>query len=164
MFPVFRYNENMSNCITILRKQVNNNIPMFSDEETTPQAKWFRVIDLKCIDADPGVTARVYELEHAENYQNQDTSTYYNFSFDSAHQTMRPPYDIMEGDYVAYRQGDMLFYWKVVKREVVQLFHNCCTYILTCNVTNPRDAEKALGCGVMKILTDEEIEEIGVYE
>ena len=81
----------MSNCITIMRKIVNNNIPMFADEESTSQNKWFRVLDLRCVDADPGVTARVYEMENAPNYQNQDTVTYYNFSFDSAHQAIRPP-------------------------------------------------------------------------
>lgn len=151
----------MSNQITIIRKEVVNNIPMFSDEETMPQNKWFRVIDLRCIDGDPGITAKVYELENAPNYQNQDTVTYYNFSFDSAHQKARPPYDIKEGDYVGFRQGDQLHFWRIVKRETVQLFHNCCVYILTCNVTNPREIETMMGCGAYKTLTDEEIENVG---
>lgn len=157
-----RYHRNMSNKITILRKVVVNNIPMFADEESTPQNKWFRVVDLQCVDADPGQTARMYELENAPNNKTQDTSTYYNFSFDSAHQVVNPPYDINEGDYVAFKMssGD-IFFWRIVRREMAQIFHNCCVYILTCNITNPREVERMLECGELQVLTDEEIENVG---
>lgn len=153
------YYRSMSNRVTILRKVVNNNIPMFSDESIPAQNKWFRVMDLRCVDVDPGQTARMYELENAPNNRSQDTTSYYNFSFDSAHQQVAPPYDIKEGDYVAYKQvSGEIHYWRIVRREVAQMFHNCCVYILTCNVTNPREVERALECGVLTTLTDEEID------
>lgn len=150
----------MSNKITILRKNVINNIPMFADEDSVNQNTWTRIVDIRCMDLDPGITARVYELENAPYYKNQVTSTYYNFSFDSAHQQVRPPYDINEGDYVAYNQGEVMHIWRIVKRETAQLFHNCCVYILTCNITNPKEFERTMGCGVTMVLTDEDIDRI----
>lgn len=156
------YHRSMSNCITIMRKVVVNNVPMFADETSVSQNEWFRVIDLQCVDIDPGQTARIYELENAPNNKTQDTVAYYNFSFDSAHQAVSPPYDIKEGDYVAYKQASgEIHYWRIVRREMAQMFHNCCVYVLTCNITNSREVERALECGVTEILTDKEIENVG---
>ena len=154
---------NASNQISIIRKQVYNNIPMFDDEKIEAQNKWVKLYDLRCIDGDPGVTARIYALENDPNYKNQNTTSYYNFSFGSAHQMVKPPYDIKEGDYVAFKQqtGDEISLWKIVKRETVQLFHNCCVYIITCNATTPRELERLMECGVYTNISDEEVEFLG---
>lgn len=141
------------NRVTILRKRVVTNIPMFDDPETgNPQNEWVKLYDLDCVDIAPGMTARVYNLEHDENYSNQDTNYYVEFHFTSGFQHIKPPYDIHEGDYVGCRQAGQVCYYRIVRTITTQIFANCCDYQLICNVTNPREAERLMGCGPLKAL------------
>lgn len=151
------------NEISVLRKRVVTNIPGFDDDETgKPQNEWFRLYDFTCVDTAPGMTARVYNLEHAENYDNNDTQYYVEFHFETVRQAVNAPYDINEGDYVAYYQGGERHFLRIVKPIPVQLFvGGCCVFQLICNVTNPREIERLQSCGVLSIIPDEELEESG---
>lgn len=146
-----------TNCITILRKRVVNNIPMFNDDETgNPQNEWQKLYDLCCIDIVPGMTAKVYNLEHDPNYQNNDTTYYTEFHFSSPFQTITPPYDILEGDYVGCRQNGQVKLYRIVKTITTQIFVGCCDYQLICNVTTPREQEQLMGCGLLEVLQEED--------
>lgn len=150
------------NEISVLRKRVVTNIPGFDDDETgKPQNTWFKLYDFTCVDTAPGLTARVYNLEHAENYDNNDTQYYIEFHFESTRQSVAPPYDLNEGDYVAFYQGGEHHFLRIVKIITVQLFANggCCVFQLICNITNPRAVERLQGCGVLSIIPDDELEE-----
>lgn len=147
-----------SNTISILRKRVVNNIPGFSDDETgNPQDEWFKLYDINCVDFAPANTARVYDLEHAPNYDNNDTLSYMDFYFDSSRQFIKPPYDIQVGDYVAYYQQGEIHYCRIVKIMNTQIFVNCCVYEMTCVITNPREMETLLGCGILSLVPEEDI-------
>lgn len=146
------------NEISILRKRVVTNIPGFSDDETgKPQNEWFKLYDFTCVDTAPGLTARVYNLEDAPNNDNNDTMYYIEFSFESNRQSVASPYDINEGDYVAFYQGGEHHFIRIVKIIVSQLFVGCCVYQLVCNITNPREIERLQGCGLMSIIPDDEL-------
>lgn len=146
-----------TNRISILRKHVVNNIPMFNDDETgNPQNEWVKLYDLDCVDIVPGMTAKVYNLEHDPNYQNNDTAYYTEFHFMGAFQTVLPPYDILEGDYVGCRQNGQVNLYRIVKTITTQIFTNCCDYQLICNVTTPREQERLMGCGPLEILQEED--------
>lgn len=147
----------MSNTITIIRKETVANVPGFSDDENTPQNKWVRLADYECVETCPGQTARIYDLEHAENYSNQDNTYYIEFSFESVRQKIAPPYDIHEGDYIGFRQGTSIFYYRIVRVYSASLFANCCVVQLIINVTNPRESQYLIECGEMQALTDSEI-------
>lgn len=147
----------MANTISIIRKRTVANVPMFSDDENTPQNEWFRLADYTCVDVCPGQTARVYDLEHAENYSNQDNSYYLEFSFESVRQALKPPYDIHEGDYIGFGQGTSIFYYRIVRVYPTQLFAGCCVVQIVINVTNPREAQYLIECGELQALKDEEI-------
>lgn len=140
------------NEITIIRKRVVNNIPGFSDETNTPQNTWFRLYDFTCVDIENGQTARVYNYEHAENYQNNEDTYYMDFFFDSVKQNIQPPYDIEEGDYVAFYQNGERHLYRIVKTAITPIFPNCCTVQLSCNDTHPRETEMLLGCGATERL------------
>lgn len=145
------------NRISILRKRVVANIPMFDDEETgNPQNDWFKLYDLECVDIVPGMTAKVYNLEHDPNYSNQDTTYYTEFHFSGVFQTVQPPYDILEGDYVGCRQNGQINLYRIVKTITTQIFPTCCDYQLICNVTTPREQERLMGCGPLDILQEED--------
>lgn len=146
-----------TNRISILRKRVVNNIPMFNDDETgNPQNEWVKLYDLDCIDIVPGMTAKVYNLEHDPNYQNNDTTYYTEFHFSGPFQKITPPYDILEGDYVGCRQNGQVNLYRIVKTITTQIFTNCCDYQLICNVTTPREQERLMGCGPLEVLKEED--------
>ena len=147
----------MSNTISIIRKRTVANVPMFSDDETTPQNEWFKLADYTCVDFCPGQTARIYDLEHAENYSNQDNTYYLEFSFESIRQATKPPYDIKEGDYIGFRQGTSIFYYRLVRVYSTSLFAGCCVVQMVINVTNPRESQHLIECGELQALTDDEI-------
>ena len=148
------------NEISVLRKRVVTNIPGFDDDETgKAQNEWFKLYDFTCVDTAPGLTARVYNLEHAENYDNKDTQYYIEFHFESTRQSVAPPYDLNEGDYVAFYQGGERHFMRIVKIIVSQLFIGCCVFQLICNITNPRKIEKLQGCGLLTPIPDDELEE-----
>lgn len=149
------------NEISVIRKRVVTNIPGFYDDETgAPQNEWVKLYDFTCVDTAPGQTARVYNLEHAMNNDNNDTTYYVEFSFDSARQRVAPPYDINEGDYVAFHQGGERHYLRIVKIITSQMFPGCCVFQLVTNITNPRAVERLQGCGLMSALSDDELEEV----
>lgn len=153
------------NEISVLRKRVVTNIPGFSDDETgRPQNEWFKLYDFTCVDTAPGQTARVYNLEDSPENDNNDNTYYIEFNFDSTRQYYDPPYDINEGDYVAFYQGGEHHFIRIVKIIVSQMFPSCCVFQLVTNVTNPRAIERLQGCGVMSIIPDEELEEGGESE
>lgn len=147
-----------SNTISILRKRVVNNIPGFDDDETgNPQNDWIKLYDIKCVDFAPANTARVYELENAPNYKNNNTTSYMDFYFESTRQSISPPYDIQVGDYVAYYQQGSKYYCRIVKAMHTQMFVSCCIYELTCVITNPREVETLSSCGILSSIPDEEV-------
>lgn len=147
------------NRVSVLRKEVVTNIPMFDDDETgNPQTNWVKLYDLNCVDYCPGVTAKVYNLEHDPNYSNQDNTYYIEFHFTSDYQDVKPPYDIREGDYVGCKQQGQVQLFRIVKTVVTPVFVNCCDYQLICNVTTPREAERVLSCGVLDILEEGDYE------
>lgn len=147
-----------TNEITLLRKQTVGNIPGFSDDETgNPQNTWLRLADYVCVEVCPAQTAKVYELEHNIENSNQDTTYNIEFNFESVRQEITPPYDIKPGDYVAFWQGTTKFMYRVVKADITQIFHNCCVVQIVCNVTQPKEAEYLLECGVLQRLRDEDI-------
>lgn len=147
-----------SNEITVLRKQTVGNIPGFFDDETgNPQNTWIRLADYECVETAPGQTAKVYELEHNERNLNQDDTSYIEFNFESVRQEIQPPYDIKPGDYVGFWQGDTKFLYRIVKVNITQIFHNCCVVQIVCNVTQPKEAEYLLECGILRKLSDEDI-------
>lgn len=147
------------NRVSILRKEVVTNIPMFDDDETgNPQTNWVKLYDLDCVDYCPGVTAKVYNLEHDPNYSNNDTTFYIEFHFVSDFQTVKPPYDILEGDYVGCKQQGVVQLYRIVKTISTPIFNNCCDYQLICNVTTPREAERLMSCGVLEALKEEDYE------
>lgn len=147
------------NRITILRKRVTANIPMFDDEDTgNPQNEWIKLYDIDCVDICPGMTAKVYNLEHDPNYDNQNTTYYTEFHFSGAFQSIAPPYDILEGDYVGCRQNGQVNFYRIVKTITTQVFTNCCDYQLICNVTTPREQERLMGCGPLTVLEEEDYE------
>lgn len=147
------------NRITVLRKRVVANIPMFDDEDTgNPQNEWIKLYDFDCVDICPGMTAKVYNLEHDPNYDNQDTTYYTEFHFSGPFQTIEPPYDILEGDYVGCRQNGQVFFYRIVKTITTQVFVGCCDYQLICNTTTPREQERLMGCGVLSVLEKEDYE------
>lgn len=147
-----------SNEITILRKRTVGNIPGFNDDETgNPQNTWFRLADYVCVETAPGQTAKIYDLEHSERNMNQDTTYYVEFNFESVRQEVQPPYDIKPGDYVGFWQGTTKFFYRIVKVNITQVFHNCCVVQIYCNITQPKEAEYLLECGRLRMLSDEDI-------
>lgn len=146
-----------SNTVTVVRKKVVTNVPMFDDDETgNPQNEWVKICDLLCVDVAPTSTAKIYDLEHDENYSNQDDTYYVEFHFDSAFQEHKPPYDIHSGDYVGCYQNGQRQYYRIVKTIQSQLLPTCCVYQLICNVTTPREQEQILGCGLFTKLNEED--------
>lgn len=146
-----------TNRISILRKEVVTNIPMFSDDKSgNPQNNWVKLYDLDCVDYCPGMTAKVYNLEHDPNYSNQNTTFYIEFHFVSDFQTITPPYDIKEGDYVGYKQQDQVNFLRIVRTIVSPVLGNCCDYQLICNVTTPRETERIMSCGALHTLEEED--------
>lgn len=134
------------------------NIPGFYDDETgNPQNTWVRIADFECVEVAPGVTAKVYDLEHNERNRNQDDTAYVEFNFESIRQELQPPYDIQSGDYVGYWQGTTKYFLRIVKSSITQVFQNCCVVQLVCNVTQPKEAEYLLECGRLRKLEDEDI-------
>lgn len=148
------------NEISVLRKRVVTNIPGFSDDETgRPQNTWFKLYDFTCVDTAPSQTARVYNLEDDPNNDNNTTLYYKEYSFEGVRQKVAPPYDLHEGDYVAYYQGGERHFLRIVRVVATQLFIDCCTFQLICNITNPRAIERLSGCGRMTIIPDDELDE-----
>lgn len=144
------------NEISVLRKKVVNNIPGFSDETKVGQNEWFKLYDFTCVDIQNGQTARVYQYEHAPNYQNNEDTFYMDYFFDTVRQELQPPYDIKVGDYVAYYQGGERHLYRIVKPVITPIFPNCCTVQLSCNDTHPRETEMALACGASEKIPDED--------
>lgn len=149
----------MANSISIFRKRVNNNIPGFSDVEAQSQNQWFKIADFECVDMAPGQTARIYNMEHADNYSNQDNTYYIEFSFESVRQEVAPPYDILEGDYVAFTQGEKRYLYRIVKTSITNIFPKtgCCVVQITVNITQPREAQYIMSCGETEALKEEEL-------
>lgn len=147
----------MSNHISIFRKKVNANIPGFSDPQAPTQNEWLKIGDFRCVEYYPGKTARVYDLEHAENYSNQDDISYYEFSFESVRQEQQPPYDINTGDYIGFKQGTSVFFYRIVKATSTSLIAGCCVIQIMVNITQPREAQYLMECGETQSLSEDEI-------
>lgn len=147
----------MSNVISIFRKRVQNNIPGFSNPDSQSQNEWVKLADYQCVRFCPAATARVYDAEHAENYSNQDDMSYYEFYFESHRQITKPPYDIKKGDYVVFRQGTSVFFYRIVKAQATTTFKNCCVITIIINITEPREAQYLLECGQLQAMSEEEI-------
>lgn len=147
----------MSNTISIFRKRVKTNIPGFSDPSSETQNEWVKLADYVCVEYYPGQTARVYESEHAENYSNQEDTSYYEFSFESFRQEQKPPYDINTGDYIGFKQGTSIFFYRIVKVSATSMFEGCCIVQIIVNITEPREAQYLLECGFTEALSDEDI-------
>lgn len=147
----------MSNQISIFRKKVIANIPGFSNPQAETQNEWFKLADYTCVEYYPGQTARVYDLEHAENYSNQDDMSYYEFSFESVRQELQPPYDINTGDYIGFKQGSSIYFYRIVKATSTSLFPGCCVVQIMVNVTQPREAQYLMECGETQVLSEDEI-------
>ena len=146
-----------SNEITVIRKRTVGNIPMFYDDTVQDQNEWFRLGDYTCVEYCPAQTAKVYELEHDPNNQNQDNTYYYEFSFESTRQEQLPPYDINSGDYIGFWQGGSKYFYRIVKADITPLFHNCCIVQIVVNITQPKEVNYLLECGVLRRLEDEDI-------
>lgn len=146
-----------SNEITIIRKRTVGNIPMFMDDTVQDQNEWYRVGDYVCVEYCPAQTAKVYELEHDQNNQNQDNTYYYEFSFESTRQEQLPPYDINSGDYIGFWQGTTKYFYRIVKADITPMFHNCCIVQIVVNITQPKEVNYLLECGVLRRLSDEDI-------
>lgn len=147
----------MSNHISIYRKRVNTNIPGFSDPTSQSQNEWVKLADYGCVRFCPGQTARVYDAEHAENYSNQDDISYYEFYFESFRQTTKPPYDIKKGDYVVFKQGTSVFFYRIVKAQATTVMKGCCVITIIINITQPREAQYLLECGELQAMPEDEI-------
>lgn len=142
------------NWITIIRKREPVNIPGITEMTGVNQNEWIKLYDIRCVDICPGSTARVYNLEHAENYAGNDTMDYVEFHFDGSTQVVRPPYDIMEGDYVGYRQNGVAHYHRIVRRISTPIIGDCWDFQLICNITNPREKEYLMGYGPLAKLEE----------
>lgn len=147
----------MSNVISLFRKRVQANIPGFSNPDAQSQNEWVKLADYQCVRFCPGQTARVYDAEHAENYSNQDDMSYYEFYFDSWRQAQKPPYDIKKGDYLVFKQGTSVFFYRVVKAQSTMAYRNCCVITIIINITQPREAQYLLECGELQGMSEEEI-------
>lgn len=147
----------MSHAISLFRKRVKANIPGFSNVDSESQNEWVKLADYTCIDFCPAATARVYDSEHAENYSNQDDMSYYEFYFESNRQATKPPYDIKKGDYIVFKQGTSLFFYRVVKAQITTVLRNCCVVSIIINITQPREAQYLLECGDLQIVEEDEI-------
>ena len=147
----------MSNHISIFRKKVNTNIPGFSEPGSPTQNEWFKIGEYQCVEYYPGQTARVYDLEHAESYSNQDDMSYYEFSFESVRQEQQPPYDINTGDYIGFKQGSSTFFYRIVKATATSLFKGCCVVQIMVNITQPREVQYLIECGETEALTEDDI-------
>lgn len=145
------------NVISIFRKRVKANIPGFDNPDSQSQNEWVKLGDYGCVRFCPGQTARVYDTEHAEDYSNQDDMSYYEFYFESARQDVKPPYDIKKGDYIIFRQGTSIFFYRIVKAQSTQTFPGCCVITIIINITQPREAQYLLECGELKAVEEEEI-------
>lgn len=154
----------MSNHISIFRKRVITNVPGFDDPNSPQQNTWVKLADYKCVEFYPGQTARLYALEHAENYQNQDDMEYLEFNFESVRQDLKPPYNILTGDYVGLKQGTSIFWYRIVKVSATQLFSGCCVIQIMVNLTQPREAQYLLECGETQALSEEDVVGGVVYE
>lgn len=146
-----------TNEITVLRKIPVVNIPMFDDDEFQPQNTWIKIGDFSCVEYCPAQTAKVYELEHDENNKSQDNTYNYEFSFETTRQAQQPPYDIQSGDYIGFWQGGEKYLYRIVKSDITPMFHNCCIVQMVVNITQPKETNYLLSCGVLQKLSDEDI-------
>lgn len=146
-----------SNQVSIIRKRPKNNIPGFSDPTAKEQNEWFKIADFSCVEFLPGETAKVYDEEHDENYTNQSDVNSIELYFESWRQKIKPPYDIKRGDYVAFHQDENIYFYRIVKTSITSMFVGCCVVELGLNVTNPREAQYLLECGLMAPLKDEDL-------
>lgn len=145
-----------TNEISVVRKRVVNNIPGFEDETNTPQNQWFKLYDFTCVEIQNGQTARIYQYEHAEDYQNNEDTFYMDFTFETVRQALTPPYDIKPGDYVAYYQDGERHLYRIVKPIITQIFPGCCTVELMCNDTHPRETEMKLDCAASTVIPEDD--------
>lgn len=146
-----------SNEITVIRKKTVGNIPMFNDDTAQDQNVWFKLADYTCVEFCPAQTAKIYELEHDPNNQNQSNTYNYEFSFESTRQEVKPPYDINSGDYLAFWQGETKYFYRIVKADITPVFHNCCIVQIMVNITQPKEVNYLMECGVLRKLSDEDI-------
>lgn len=136
---------------------MNANIPGFSDAQAQSQNSWIKLADYNCVDYYPGETARTYQAEHAAKYHNQEDTSYYEFSFESSRQSSAPPYDIKTGDYIGFKQGTSIFWYRIVKMTATAVLSGCCVIQIVANITQPREAQYLLDCGFTEALSDEEV-------
>ena len=130
---------------------------MFDDDEVKTQNEWIRLADYTCVETCPAQSAKIYELEHNPENQNQDSTYNVEFNFESVRQETLPPYDIKPGDYVAFWQGTTKFFYRIVKADITPVFHNCCVVQIVCNITQPKEAEYLLECGRLRKLEGKDI-------
>lgn len=135
--------------ISILRKEVINNVPSFDDpNELMPQSnRWYKTYDIDCVDYAYSTTVRDYDLEHDQNYTNQANRQNAAFYFEA---TRPMSYDIQCGDYVAFYQGNTLFMWRIVKINQAKVIGDCSSFELVCNMTQPKEANINLETGPLR--------------
>lgn len=145
------------NNISVFRKVVSNNIPMFDDDETgNPQDKWVKLYDFNCVDVAMNWD-RNGSLEHDPKYSNQQTTRFVDYYFSNAGQAIEPPYDVHEGDYVVYKQNGAIYTQRIVSTSSNQILPQCMSYQLTCDTTSPREAERVLGLGFLMTVEESEL-------
>lgn len=148
----------MSNSISIFRKRVKTNIPGFADVSAQTQNEWVKLADYSCVEYCPAETSRTYQAEHAPNYSNQEDTSYYEFSFESFRQEFNPPYDINTGDYIGFKQGTSIFFYRIVKVTSTSILKNCCVVQIVINITQPREVQHLVECGYIESLEEDELQ------
>lgn len=144
-----------TNSISILRKVVYNNVPNFDDEEEIApnvQNKWVKLYDFTCVDYAWANTVQNYDLEHDANYSNNGNKTGANFYVTSNYQSVSPPYDIHDGDFIVYKQDTTIFIWRIVKINQANMFKNCAVYELICDMFQPKEKDIPLEIGVLQAI------------
>lgn len=140
-----------TNSISILRKRVYTNVPGFDDDESiTPniQNEWVKLYDFNCVDYAWANTVQNYDLEHDANYSNNGNKMGGNFYVTSTNQSVSPPYDVLTGDFIVYRQGTTIFIWRIVKINQAHMFAGCAVYELICDMFQPKEKDVPLELGI----------------
>ena len=147
-----------TNSISILRKVVYNNVPGFEDDDIAPnvQNEWVKLYDFSCVDFAWANTVQNYDLEHDANYSNNGNKMGANFYVTATYQSVSPPYDIHDGDYIVYRQGTTIFIWEIVKINQAPMFPGCPVYELICNMFQPKEKDVPLESGVLETVEVDE--------
>ena len=53
--------------------------------------------------------------------------------------------------------GTTKYFYRIVKADITPMFHNCCIVQIVVNITQPKEVNYLLECGVSRRLSDEDI-------